>query len=130
MNIHLAPPHNHQVNAAKRAIATFKEHFIAGLATVNRNCPLQLWDEFLHQDKLTLNLLRFSCCDPSKSANEEVHGPYDFNKTPITPIGTKGLVYNNLAVRASWMPHRTDAFYIGPAPKHYWSLQFYMPTTQ
>jgi hypothetical protein len=48
MDIHLVPPHNHQVNVAELAIATFKEHFIVGLATVNRNCPLQLWDEFLH----------------------------------------------------------------------------------
>jgi hypothetical protein len=42
MDIHLVPPHNHQVNVAERAIATFKKHFIAGLATVGRNCPLQL----------------------------------------------------------------------------------------
>jgi hypothetical protein len=98
MDIHLVLPHNHQVNAAKCAIATFKEHFIAGLATVDRNRPLQLWDEFLHQVKLTLNLLRFSCRDSRKSAHKEVHGPYDFNKTPITPIGTKGLVYNDPAV--------------------------------
>jgi hypothetical protein len=41
MDIHLVPPHNHHVNAAKRAIATFKEHFIMGLATVDRNCPLR-----------------------------------------------------------------------------------------
>jgi hypothetical protein len=79
-------------STAKCVIATFKEHYIMGLATVDRNCPLQLWYEFLHQVKLTLNLLRFSCRDPSKSANVEVHGPYDFNKTPIVPIGTKGLV--------------------------------------
>ncbi len=77
MDIHLVPPRNHCVNTAKRAIATFKEHFIVGLATINRNCLLQLWDEFLHQDELTLNLLCFALCDPSKSANEEVHGPYD-----------------------------------------------------
>jgi hypothetical protein len=51
-----------------------------GLATVDRNCPLQLRDEFLHQVELTLNLLHFSCHDPSKSANKEVHSPYDFNK--------------------------------------------------
>jgi hypothetical protein len=60
MNIHLVPPHNHRVNAAERAIATFKEHFIVGLATVDKNCPLQLWDEFLPQIELTLNLLCFS----------------------------------------------------------------------
>jgi hypothetical protein len=40
MDIHLVPPHNHRINAAKRAMVTFKEHFIAGLARVNRNCPL------------------------------------------------------------------------------------------
>jgi hypothetical protein len=128
MDIYLVPPHNHQVNTAERAITTFKELFIVGLATVNRNCPLQLWDEFLHQVELTLNLLRFSRCDPSKSANGQVHGPYDFNKTPIMPIGTKGLVYVNATVRAIWAPHGTDAFYLGPVPKHYWCLQFYMPT--
>jgi hypothetical protein len=130
MDIHLVPPHNRRVNAAERAITTFKEHFIVGLATVNRNCPLQLWNEFLHQVELTLNLLCFSRRDPRKSANEEVHGPYDFNKTSIVPISTKGLVYYNPAVCASWAPHGTNAFYISPAPKHYRCLQFYMPTTQ
>jgi hypothetical protein len=60
MDIHFVLPHGHQVNTAKRAITTFKEHFIAGLTTADRNCPLQLWDEFLHQVKLTLNLLCFS----------------------------------------------------------------------
>ncbi len=130
IDFNLVPRHNHRVNAAERAIAAFKEHFIAGLATVDRNCPLQLWDEFLDHVKHTLNLLRFSCRDPSKSANEEVHGPYDFNNTPIMPIGTKGLIYGDPSVRASWAPHRTDAFYVGPAPKHYQCLQFYMPTTQ
>ena len=39
----LVEPHNHRVNAAKRAIQTFKNHFIAGLACVDRLFPLQLW---------------------------------------------------------------------------------------
>jgi hypothetical protein len=95
MDIYFVPPHNHHVNAAKRAIATLKEHFIVGLATADRNCPLQLWDKFLHQVELTLSLLCFSRCDPNKSANKEVYGPYDFNKTHIAPIQTKSLVYNN-----------------------------------
>ena len=110
MDIHLVPPHNHRVNAAERAIATFKEHFITALTTVNKDCPLQLWDEFLPQVELTLNLLRFSRRDPNKSANEEVNGFFDFNKMPIAPLGTKGLVYEDPAVRASWAPHSTDAF--------------------
>jgi hypothetical protein len=60
INIQLVPPHNHRVNAAERAIATFKEHFIAALATMDTHCPLQLWDEFLPQVELTLNMLHFS----------------------------------------------------------------------
>ncbi len=130
MNIHLVPPHTKKrVNAVGRAIATFKEHFIAGLATVDKNYPLQLGDKFLHQVELTLNLLRFSHRDPSKSANEEVNRFFDFNKTPVALIGIKSLVYATPAVRASWAPHGTDAFYISPASKYYWCLCFYMPTT-
>jgi hypothetical protein len=48
IDIHLVPPHNHCINAAEHAIATFKEHFIVNLATVDRNFPLQLWDKSLH----------------------------------------------------------------------------------
>jgi hypothetical protein len=56
MDIQLILPHNHQVNMAKRAIATFKEHFVAALATVDMLYPLQLWDKFLPQVEVTLNL--------------------------------------------------------------------------
>ena len=82
--IQLVPPDNHRVNAAERAIATFKEHLIAGLSTVDKLCPLQLWDEFLPQVELTLNLIRFSRRNPRISANEEVYGAFDFNKTPFS----------------------------------------------
>ena len=40
----LVKPHNHHVNAAERAICTFKNHFITGLCTVDKDFPLQLWD--------------------------------------------------------------------------------------
>jgi hypothetical protein len=64
VNIQLVPPLNHQANAAEHAIATFKEHIIAALATVDMLCPLQLWDEFLPQVEITLNMLRFSRRNP------------------------------------------------------------------
>ena len=48
------------VNAAKTAVKTTKYHFIASLATVSPDCPLQLWCYFLPQVELTLNLLRTS----------------------------------------------------------------------
>ena len=40
----LVEPHNHRVNAAERAIQTFKDHFISALATTDSEFPLQLWD--------------------------------------------------------------------------------------
>ena len=36
----LVEPDNHRVNAAERAIQTFKNHFLAGLATVDKTFPL------------------------------------------------------------------------------------------
>jgi hypothetical protein len=107
INIQLVPPHNHCVNAAERAIAKFKEHFIAALATMDTHCPLQLWDEFLLQVELTLNMLRFSQQNPNKSANQEVYGSIDFTKTPLALLGTKALIYDDPVSCASWVPHST-----------------------
>ncbi len=130
INIQLIPPHNHHANAAERAITTFKEHFIAALATMDMHCPLQLWNEFLLQVELTLNMIRFSQRNPKKSANQEVYGSFDFNKTPLAPLGTKALIYDDPESRASWVPHATDSFYIGPASNHYQCLHFYIPSMQ
>ena len=130
LDIQLVPPRNHRVNAAERAIATFKEHFIASLATMDFDCPLQLWDEFLDQVSMTLNLLRTSRRNPAISAYEDLFGQFDFNKTPIAPIGTKALIYDDPEVRASWAPHGSDAYVVGPARKHYRCLRFFMPLTR
>jgi hypothetical protein len=125
--IQLVPPYNHRVNAAGRAIGIFKENFVAALATVNNLCPLQLWDEFLPQVELTLNLISFSRCNPLILANHELYGPFDFNKMPLAPLGTKALVYDIPATRTSWAPHATDGFYVGPATDHYRCLHLYIP---
>jgi hypothetical protein len=86
INIQLVPPHNHRVNAAERATATFKKHFIAAPATMDTNYPLQLWDEFFLQFELALNMLSFSRQNPDKSANQEVYGSFDFTKTLLAPL--------------------------------------------
>ena len=52
------PPKIHQQNAAERAIQTFKNHFLAGLATCNEQFPIQEWDKLLPQAEITLNLLQ------------------------------------------------------------------------
>eukprot|EP00804_Cyclotella_cryptica_P004371 CCRYP_006794-RA/>CCRYP_006794-RA protein AED:0.43 eAED:0.30 QI:0/0/0/1/1/1/2/0/589 len=54
------PPNEHRVNAAERAIQTFKNHFISGLCSTDRNFPSQLWDKLLQQAQDSLNMLRTS----------------------------------------------------------------------
>jgi hypothetical protein len=50
MNYQLVPPHCHRTNAAERAIRIFKEHFKSGLATVDPDFPVHLWDRILPQE--------------------------------------------------------------------------------
>ena len=60
MKIQLVEPHNHRVNAAKRAIQTFKNHMIAGLCTASTDFPVLLWDYLIPQAQDSLNMLRTS----------------------------------------------------------------------
>ena len=53
----LVPPHQHRRNAAERGIRTFKNHFLAGLATCDADFPIRQWDRLVEQAELTLNLL-------------------------------------------------------------------------
>ena len=53
--LQLVEPHNHRVNAAERAIQTFKDAFIAALATTDRDFPIQLWDKLTPQIITCLN---------------------------------------------------------------------------
>ena len=50
-------PSNHRVNAAERAIQTYKNHFISGLCSTDEQWPIQLWDQLTTQATITLNLL-------------------------------------------------------------------------
>ena len=74
VDFQLVPPGNHCCNAAKRAIRTFKNHFIAGLCSVDKDFPLHLWDRLLLQGLLTLNMMRGSHLNPKLSAWAQVNG--------------------------------------------------------
>ena len=124
-------PNNHRVNAAERAIQTFKNHFISGLCTTDSDWPLQLWDNLTEQALITLNLLRTSRIDPTKSAYHQIHGhKYDWNAHPLAPPGTKAIVYELPQGRASWGTRGLDAWYCGPAFDHYRNSKFYVPSTK
>jgi hypothetical protein len=119
IDFQLAPPHLHRRNAAERAIRTYKNHFIAGLSSTDPNFPLHLWDRLIPQSLISLNLMRGSRLNPKLSAYAQVHGAFDFNRTPLAPPGTKVLVHEKPEVRGTWSPHAVEGWYVGPASNHY-----------
>jgi polyhydroxyalkanoate synthesis regulator phasin len=124
-------PHNHRINAAERAIQTFKNHFISGLCSTDRDWPLQLWDQLTPKALITLNLLRTSRIDPTKSAYHQMFGhKYDWNAHPLAPPGTKAVIYESPDTRTSWGNRGLDAWYCGPALDHYRNSIFFVPATK
>lgn len=119
LDFQLAPPGMHRRVAAERAIRTFKNHFIAGLSSVDPNFPMRLWDKLIPQAFITMNLLRGSRINPKLSAYAQIKGPFDFNKTPLAPPGIKVVVHEKPQNRATWDAHGVDGFYLGPAMESY-----------
>jgi hypothetical protein len=129
-NLMLVEPHNHCVNAAERAIQTFKDHFISTLATTDSEFPLQLWDKLTSKVENTLNLMRASRIDPNMSAYEAIQGPYDWNCFPLAPPGCKAIIYESPDAQGSWGSHETNAWYLRPLVDHYRCIHYFIPETR
>jgi hypothetical protein len=121
----------HRCNWAERAIRTFKDHFLAILAGVDSSFPLYLWDLLLPQAGLTLNLLRQLALNPWISVWEFFHGPFDFNKTPLGPVGCRILIHAKPPVtRRSWDFRAKEGFYIGLVLDSYWCFKLVKSDTK
>ena len=125
----LVEPHNHRLNAAERAIQTFKNHLIAGLSICNASFPLLLWNKIVLQVQDYLNMLRTSRVHPNLSAYSVLEGIHDFNRHPWDPPETRATIFNPPETRTSFGPHAIDAWYIGPAPQNYCCYNFFHPST-
>jgi hypothetical protein len=118
-NLQLVPPDTHRRNLAERAIQTFKSHFIAILAGVDPSFPMSLWDRLVPQAVMTLNLLRQSNKTPSISAYQHVNGNFDYNKTPLAPLGCAVEMHESTNRRKTWDPHSLSGWYLGTSTEHY-----------
>jgi hypothetical protein len=114
----LVLPHCHRRNSAERAIRTFKEHFVAGLSSVDPSFPMHLWDRLLPQAEITLNLLRTSRLHPQLSAAAHYHGLVDYNKTAFAPPGCKIIAHEKPGKRRTWAPHGQHGYSLGTAMHH------------
>jgi hypothetical protein len=116
----IVPPGIHHRNAPERAICTFKNHFIAGLCSIDKHFPLHLWDQHLvPQAVITLNMMRGSRINLQLSAWVQINDNFDFNRTPLAPPGIRVLVHEKPQNGETWSPHALDEWYIGPALEPY-----------
>jgi hypothetical protein len=113
--LQLVEPHHHHVNAAKCTIQTFRDAFIAALATTDHDFPLQLWDKLMPQVQNTLIMMRASWIDPAVWAYKILNGPYDWSRYPLAPLECKAL----------WASCGVDGWYQGPSHNHYqWDIYY------
>jgi hypothetical protein len=122
--------HNHQINAAERAIQTFKDAFIAALDTTDSEFLLQLWDRLTPQVRDTLNLMRAFRINLAISAYKALNGPYDWNRYPLAPLGCKAIVYEDGDTRGLWASRGIDGWYLGPSKDHYRCALYFISKTR
>jgi hypothetical protein len=78
----LVPPHLHCCNAAERAIGKWRDHFIAGLSSMDPNFSRHhLCCGLIKQATTTLNLLWPFHINPHLAAEIQLKGTFDFNRS-------------------------------------------------
>ena len=128
--LQLVEPHNHRVNADKRAIQTFKDAFFAALATTDSKFPLQIWDCLTPQVLNRLNMMWASRIDPTKSVYETLSGLYNWNRYTLAPLSCKVVVYKDGNTRGLWASRGVDGWYLGPSMDHYRCNIYCIPETR
>jgi hypothetical protein len=107
----------------------FQGKFVSGLASLDPDLPLHLWDHLLPQEEMTLNLLRKSRQYPQLSAAAHYHGMVDYNTTAFSPPGCNIIAHEKPSQRRSWAPHGQHGYSLGPAMHHYRCNNVYISPT-
>jgi hypothetical protein len=110
------PTGTHRAIRAERCIRTWKNHFIATLATTSK------WHKLLPLAELTLNCLLPWHPNPAISSYHGLTGAkFDFRAHPIVPAGTAILIHEPPESRGSSASHGVPGcFYLGPAVLHHY----------
>jgi hypothetical protein len=102
----------------KRAIQTFRNHFLSILVGTHPNFPINQWHHLLTQTEATLNMLHAWPDNMTISAYHGIHRrPYDFLSHPMAPCGP--LLAAHDPGSEKWDNHGRIGFYLGPALTHY-----------
>ncbi len=130
MTWELVPPDCHRRNIAKRAIQTFKNHFVAILSGVNNRFPLSLWCHLIRPAELTINLLQQSNVVPKILAYAHVHGQHNYMKRLFAPLGCAVMAHVKPKNCQSWDVHGDVGFNIGTAMEHHRCFHVYIVKTR
>jgi hypothetical protein len=70
--------------------------------------------------------------NPKLSAYTQIFGVFDYNPTPLAPIGTRTVVHlrTTQKERTTFGDHGFIRWTIGPAMDHYRHWDFYIPKTR
>ncbi|KAL7544565.1 hypothetical protein ACHAWF_007943 [Thalassiosira exigua] len=115
----LVPKGQHRRNIAERCIQTWKGHAIGVLSGVPSTFPLSTWDELLPQIDMQVNMLRFSNVAPNVCSWTVLHGPHDFNRHPLAPLGCELHMHVPPDKRKSWGVKSRRGHYVGTSLEHY-----------
>jgi hypothetical protein len=126
----LVPPDCHQHNMAKRAIQTFKNHFVLIFSGVDDRFPLSLWCHLVQPAKFTVNLLWQNNVAPKVLAYVHVHGQHDYMKRPFAPMGCAVMAHVKPKNRCTWDVHTDVGFNIGTAMEHHHCFHVYITKTR
>jgi hypothetical protein len=102
---------------------------MAGLASVDPDFQMHLWNRLLPQAEITLNLLLTSRLHPQLSAAAHFHGQIDYNKTAFVPLGCKIIAHEKPSQRRTWGPHDQPGYSLGPAIHHIRCQDVYITST-
>ena len=92
MKYQLASPYDHRLNPAECAIQSFKNHLISNLHGCDKEFPAYQWCQIIEQCEMTLNMLRRLRINPKLSAYAQLFKIFDYNETPLAPIGTEVFI--------------------------------------
>ena len=106
----LAPSQMHRTNPAEKAVQTWKNHLVSGLASLPPNFPIALWCHLMEQANIPLNILRPCRQNPALSAHAAMNECLNFDEMPIAPPGTKAMAHVKPQRRASWGYHAEKAW--------------------
>ena len=96
---------------------------------MDNSFPINEWDSLIPQTILTLNLLRNANVAPKISAYAYHHGPFDYDRMPLAPIGCAVQFHVKPGRRRTWGEHSTDGWYIGASPEHYQTHRIFVKAT-